>query len=124
LPVRGVKAPGRVFHGDKLLDAGLPVDLDTAEAGKQKRRAAVNHRAPIQLGDDLHAERQLVPRLFHGHCLRHGADEIAAKPDEGIHRAVEDAAAGLNRIETLRARRLEGILGSKTVGGGQAQVSL
>src|SRR4029453_3839875 len=102
-----MKASGGVLDRDELLGAGLPVDLDAAEARKQKRRAAVNDSAPVQLGDDLHGKRQLSPPVLHGARLRHRVDEVAPKPDESLHRPVENAAAGLNRIETLHARRLE-----------------
>src|SRR6187551_775362 len=105
-----MKASGGVLDGDELLGASLPVDLNATEARKQERGAAGNDSAPIKLGDDLHRKRQLSPPRLHGDRLRHGTNEIAAKADESLHLPVENAAAGLDRVETLHAWRLEGIL--------------
>src|SRR4029079_15831608 len=95
---------------DELLSARLPIDLDASQAKKQEGLAAVNHGASIELGDNLSAEQHFAPRMFHCYGLRHCAHEVATKTYEGTHRTVDDSLASLDRVQALRACRLECIL--------------
>jgi hypothetical protein len=60
----------------------LAVDLDPAQAGQDVGRLAVHHVAAVQLGRDLHRQRQLAPGRSIRHGLGHGAHEVAAQADE------------------------------------------
>jgi hypothetical protein len=89
--------------------ARLPVDLDAAEAGQQVRDLAVHEVAAVELGGDLHGEAQPGPRRLHALALGHGAHEVSAQADEGLHASVEHAFAGLDRVQPFLARRLEAV---------------
>ena len=105
-----MEAPRRVLDRYKLLSSGLAVDLDAAEAGKQVSRLAMNKSTPIELGHDLHRKLQIPPGPLHHISVGHRSDEIAAKPEEGLDATVAYPLAGLHRIKSAFARRLETVL--------------
>ncbi len=110
LAARSVDAAGRILDRHHLRPARLHILLDPAEAGEQIGNLAGEEMVAVELGRDLDREVQPRPRLLHRLGLGHRTQEIAAERDERLDRSVDHAAAALDRIEPLLARRLEAIL--------------
>ena len=79
LSVRGMEASGGVLDGHELRARRLPVDLDAAEARQQIGGLAMDHRAAVELRDDLHCEPEMPPGALHDFGFGDGADEVAAE---------------------------------------------
>ena len=99
----------RIFDGDGLFGSVLDMLFEPAEAGQDIGLLRSQQMIAVQLGRDLHIQAHFPPRLLDAPRVRYRAREIAAETDEALHLALEQAFAGLDRVEPLLLRNREAV---------------